>query len=133
MMSDRERQMISSAVDAAFGLIRRQGISPMKIPWDVDLESRPADVAKIDGIIAGIMDKLRPSIPKDFYEKALRYATESVQASGDPEHAVVWYRMLCTFKYVVSISKRFNGSDHPGYVDHAIAKAELHKRGLWKR
>ncbi len=131
-MTNDEAELVNAVVDDTLLYARRMSLSLPVIPWDIHMESHPDELKKVDQLISGMLDRLRNKV-SDFYEKSYRVMSNRVDSGCDNSSVLIWYRMLCNIKYVVSVSKRWAGADHPGYLPLPEARAELKRRGLWKK
>ncbi len=74
----------------------------------------------------------RGHVSQDFFEKTFDVLSDKVDGTDDHNLVFIYMRMIDTFPYVVSLTKRRRGSPHKGYFQDNIARSELKNRGLLK-
>ncbi len=110
----------------------RLSLDPAGRLYSDSLVDRQDDAKKIDEVIAGGMDRLRPVIKQDFFEKIYDIVVDEANRTNDKDVVLLWIRMLDSLKYVLSITKRFRGNPFVSSISSKLARIELTKRGLWK-
>lgn len=132
-LTESERVLIDSVIDDMVRGVRRSVIS---IGRPTLINSHPRESAILDKLIEGGIDKLRPVLKNDFYEKM--FDRLSQRCDTEPDDAtcsmgLLWLRALDSLKLVLSMTKKYRGKPHPAPYPESEAKDLLKQRGLWKR
>lgn len=96
----------------------------------------PKEAAKLDEIISDGVDKLRPVLKVDFFEKMFERTKQlawTPQYEHDAAFCLIILRMGDSWRYVRSITKKVRGQDIVPPYSMEYAREELKKRGLWKK
>lgn len=132
-LTDEERNLVDSVIDDMVRAVRR---SVLTIERPVTINSHPRECAILDKIIENGVDRLRPVLKVDFYEKMFDRLSARCDAEKDDavcSMGMLWLRALDSFRFVVSITKKYRGKPHQPPHSEAEAKDQLKQRGLWKK
>ncbi len=131
-ITSEEEVLLRTTATWMYKYMIRLSLDPAGRLYSDSLVDRQDDAKKIDEVIAGGMDRLRPVIKQDFFEKIYDIVVDEANRTNDKDVVLLWIRMLDSLKYVLSITKRFRGNPFVSSISSKLARIELTKRGLWK-